>query len=379
MGQGTHQRHLLIILPDAALGGGHLMNFRLAATLDARGWQVDIAILSNRQRNDFYREAFPTVAQIFLHGDNVVSRFLLPFRLAQLAKNYDTVMSGLDLAATNYGFAASVIARRPFLAWMHIAFNEHMHTASWLDQKISLFVYRRIRHIVFPSRGAQDSLERAVGTKPKGAAWIVIENFNSPTQRASSASALLSEDIFKLPVILSIGRLAPQKAFGRLLRAHANLRKLGLMHHLVILGDGPEREELEAEVARLGVSDTTFLPGHVLNPKAWLRRATVFALCSEYEGLPLVLLEALQEGVPIVSMDCPAGPNEILQGGNAGLLTPKGDEEAFQSALAKLLQSPGLRSEYAQRGRERGKFYSADRVIPLWEALLTHIENGDAR
>jgi glycosyltransferase involved in cell wall biosynthesis len=375
MNQATRRPRLLIVLPDAALGGGHLMNFRLAAMLATRGWRVDIAMLFNRQRNGFYREAFPAVTQIFLNGDSVAGRLLLPFRLARLAKNYSIVMAGLDLAATNYGFLASTIARKPFLAWMHIAFNEHMQTTSWLDRKLSLTIYRRIRHIVFPSAGARSSLEKAVGKKPRSAVWDIIENFNSQTQPITAIDASLPENVFELPVVLSIGRLAPQKMFGRLVRAHAELKKQGLRHHLVILGEGPQREQLEADIMRLQATETVFLPGHVLNPDAWLRRATVFALCSDYEGLPLVLIEALQEGLPIVSMDCPAGPREILQDGAAGLLTPKGDESAFQSALARLLQSPKLRAEYAQLGRDRGKFYSADRVVPLWEALLTQIEN----
>lgn len=378
MNQPTHRLRLLIVLPDAAMGGGHLMNFRLAAMLVARGWRVDIAMLFNRQRNDFYRETFPTVTQIFLDGDNFAGRLLLPFHLVRLAKDYDIVMAGLDLAATNYGFVASMIARKPFLAWMHIAFNEHMQTTSWLDRKLSLIIYRKLRHIIFPSTGARSSLEKAVGGKPKGAVWNVIENFNSEARSVTAIDTSLPDIVFELPVVLSIGRLAPQKMFGRLLRTHAALKKLGLKHHLVILGEGPQREQLEADIVRLEVSETVFLPGHVSNPQAWLRRATVFALCSDYEGLPLVLIEALQEGLPIVSMDCPAGPREILQEGAVGLLTPKGDERAFQSALAKLLQSPKLRAEYARLGRERGEFYSADRVIPLWEGLLTQIENANA-
>lgn len=180
-------------------------------------------------------------------------------------------------------------------------------------------------------------------------------------------------EAFAKPVIMAIGRLAQQKAFDRLIRTHATLRQQGFDHHLVILGDGPLRSELTAQATALGVADTVFMPGHVPNVAAWLNQATVFVLCSRYEGLPLVLLEALTCGVPAVAMDCPAGPREILDGGRYGNLVPDGDETAMTEAIARLLRDPNLRTRYAELGRERAKHYSAERILPQWEALFQEI------
>jgi glycosyltransferase involved in cell wall biosynthesis len=372
-------RRLLIVLPDAALGGGHFMNFRLAALLAERGWTVSVAFLYARADDQgHYARRYPQVRQIRLDADGRLSRIALPFRLAKLARESDVIVAGLDLAATNYSYLASLISRRPLLVWMHIAFGTHMLSVSKLDRWLSLLVYRRIREIVFPSQGALDSLGTALGHVPASARWHVIENFNESAPQEPQP-ALIPAEIFSSPVVMSIGRLADQKALHRLIHAHASLLGKGARHHLVILGDGPKRAELEALIVKLCVSESVWMPGHVDQPEAWLRQAALFALCSEYEGLPLVLLEALKLGVPVVSMDCPAGPREILANGNAGRLTPNGDIQAFQEAIEELLGSPQLRQSLSERGLERAKHYSAGRIIPLWENLLDQITRHDAK
>lgn len=368
----TRHGKLLIILPDLALGGGHLMNFRLAYHLNSRGaWTVDVASLFLRNDSQNYDRCFPNVRIIRLSARHWAERMLLPFRLAKLARDYDAVMAGLDLAATNYGFFSAKLAKVPFMAWVHIALAEHMKYVRSPDRWLSLQIYRRIPQIVFPSMGALHSFAQWLGKKPTMSQWHMIENFNEPDDMgADHALPASAEDIFCKPVVLCIARLAPQKALDRLIRAHRWLLEQQFDNHLVILGEGPERESLENYATSLGVHRTVFLPGHVSNVNAWLNRATIFTLCSRYEGLPLVIIEAIKHGVPVVSMDIPTGPREILDDGRAGILTPRDDEEAYRLALARLLGSSTLRNEYARKGRERSHRYSSECIIPLWTALL---------
>ena len=185
--------------------------------------------------------------------------------------------------------------------------------------------------------------------------------------------------MFTKPVILSVGRLAPVKAFDRIVRIHARLLSQGVENHLVILGEGIERQKLEQEINRLGVSTSTFLTGHVQNVLPWLKQAAVLALCSIYEGFPLAVLEAMHAGLPVVSMDCPSGPRELLDDGRAGILTPNGDEEAFLSALAKILSRPDLREHYAEQGRIRAAQYTPERIVPRWESLFEKVISSHAR
>lgn len=166
------------------------------------------------------------------------------------------------------------------------------------------------------------------------------------------------------PVILGVARLAVQKDFPTLIRAFANLRS-EREARLLILGEGRCRQDLEALVDRLGIGEDVSLPGFVANPLPYMKRASVFALSSIYEGFGNVLIEALAAGCPIVSTTCPGGPAEILEDGKYGALVSPGKPEAFRRALAEALDTPPDR----ERLRSRAEHYSPANIAPRYEAL----------
>ncbi len=369
------RRRLLFVLPDLAAGGAQPMNLALARALSARGWQVRLAVLFDRPPTIALAQ-FSSLPILRLNARGTLSKLRALARLTTLAREADIVIGGMEFAATTYGYWAAYGADKAFLSWTHIAFDRHQYSAPLLDRWMSRLVYRRCPHVVFPSHGAREALAKALGGQPARANWTVIENFLADL--AQSGPAPDAKALTK-PLVLGIGRLVEQKAFDRLLRAHAALRAQGLDHHLVILGEGPLREALTAQARALGVEESVFLPGHVGNVRDWLRHATVFALCSRYEGFSLALLEALAAGVPAVAMDCPSGPREILLDGAVGRLVPADDEAAFTKALGELLCDEALRAHYAALGRRRALDYTPARIVPRWEALLADILCEQAR
>jgi glycosyltransferase involved in cell wall biosynthesis len=139
--------------------------------------------------------------------------------------------------------------------------------------------------------------------------------------------------------VLAVGSFKTQKNFPLLLRAFAQLPH-SLNAKLTILGEGLLRPELEALIQELGAEDRVALPGFALDPSSWFRSADIFVLSSSWEGLPTVMIEALECGVPVVSTDCPSGPTEILDNGRFGRLVPVGDVTALAAAMqANLLES----------------------------------------
>ncbi len=171
------------------------------------------------------------------------------------------------------------------------------------------------------------------------------------------------------PVVLAVGRLVENKDFPTLLRAFARARQRQELH-LLILGEGNQRRDLEALVKTLGLERQVQLPGFTPNPFAYMAHAAVFVLCSRVEGFGNVLAEALACGTPVVSTDCPSGPAEILEGGRYGALVPVGDDEKLAEAILKALQSPPDKSLLQARGAE----FSVDRAVEQYLALFHSLE-----
>lgn len=140
-------------------------------------------------------------------------------------------------------------------------------------------------------------------------------------------------------VLVAAGRLAPWKGFADLIRAMAIVRQRREAR-LLILGDGPLRDELQQLIDELGLQDRIRLEGYVQNPLKYFALADVFVLSSHVEGLPNVLVEAMLCGCTPVSTDCPTGPREVLSGGEAGYLVPVHDATAMAAGILKALEEP---------------------------------------
>jgi glycosyltransferase involved in cell wall biosynthesis len=166
------------------------------------------------------------------------------------------------------------------------------------------------------------------------------------------------------PVVLSVGRLSPQKDFGTLIAAFAEVRARRPAR-LVILGEGPERPRLEAAVADLGLARDALLPGWVANPYPWMVHAGAYVLSSRWEGLPSVLIEALYCGVPVVATDCLSGPREILEDGKHGALVPVGDVDAIAAAI-----DAALDGRVPRPSQESWRAYEQETVVRRYLDVL---------
>ena len=188
--------------------------------------------------------------------------------------------------------------------------------------------------IVAVSNGVADDLANVVGL-PRECVTTIYNPTVHP-QLLALAQARLEHPWFAAgapPVVLGVGRLGKSKDFPTLIKAFARLRTERPARLLILGGTDKvskwdeSRDQLMALAAELGVVDDVSLPGFVANPFAYMTRAAVFVLSSQYEGFPNVLVEALACGCPVVSTDCPSGPSEILDKGKYGRLVPCRDPE----------------------------------------------------
>ncbi len=172
----------------------------------------------------------------------------------------------------------------------------------------------------------------------------------------------------KVPVILSCGRLHPQKDFTTLIKAFSILCK-NIDARLIILGKGSEKMKLKKLIRELGIEEKVDLPGFVLNPYPYMKNASVFVLSSIYEGLSNVIIEALACGCPVVSTDCPSGPREILENGKYGKLVPVKDYQKLAQAILDTINNPPNPQFLIKRAMD----FSSDLIIQEYIKFINEI------
>ena len=177
------------------------------------------------------------------------------------------------------------------------------------------------------------------------------------------------------PVLVAVGRLAPQKGYPVMLRALAEVRR-SVPARLLVLGDGEERARLEALAAELGLADEVDFLGFVPNPFAYMRAASAYLLSSHWEGFPFVLVEASRAGAAIVATNCPYGVDEVVVPGESGLLVPPADPPALAAAIVRVLREPGLADLLRSGARGRSDLFSPEEAARRYQALLDEAVAG---
>jgi glycosyltransferase involved in cell wall biosynthesis len=133
------------------------------------------------------------------------------------------------------------------------------------------------------------------------------------------------------------------------------------------------RQALERQVSEAGLQEKVFLPGAISMPEIVLSKSMLFVLSSRFEGFPMALVEAMCCGLPVLSFDCPTGPNEIVQNGVNGRLVPAGDVQALSNAIRELICDEGQRRMFGSNARSVIERYSLRSVMDKWENTIEHV------
>ncbi len=164
---------------------------------------------------------------------------------------------------------------------------------------------------------------------------------------------------------LAVGRLAPQKNFDLLLGAFAAIARPD--DRLTIVGEGPLRAALETRAVALGIAAQIAMPGHQNTVDTWLATADALVLSSDYEGLGIVVIEALAAGLPVVATDC--GPNMALLLEGVGRLVPPRDKAALAEAMTAIVSDPVDIGAM----RSRAQQFTVEANIDSWLDLFRHV------
>lgn len=366
---------IAILLPHLHHGGAERVCVNLANEFIRRGFAVDIVLMSATGE---LREALdPFVRLIDLKASRVrgvIKPLVAYLRQAKpsglLANMWPLTVAALISKGLSGIQVRTVLAEHT--SWSIDALAKRL--VSRLSIKTTMYLsYPQADAVVAVSRGAAEDLAKFSGI-PLDSVRVIFNPIAASSAPTPSAPFEPRDWVVGgHKRILGVGTLKPVKDYPTMLRAFAQLRHR-MDARLLVLGEGVERPSLQALVTELGIAQDVFMHGFVRDTTPYFAHADLHVLSSSGEGFGNVLVEALDQGTPVVSTDCKSGPREILFDGKYGTLVPVGDVEA----LAKAMEDALTRDHDHEALKCRAQDFSVDKaadeyldlLIPGWRELV---------
>ncbi|MFX1363463.1 MAG: glycosyltransferase [Promethearchaeota archaeon] len=367
------KKKILIVIPSLEIGGGAE---RVAASLTkklAKKYTVFIITFYNFQKTYPYEG--------FYHSLNLKlktwRRIFLPINIFKVIQPISPDLIISFLAHTNI-----LIILIKILFRMKIPLIICNHTnlkMAYKDRKkyINFFVkilYRLnwIKKIITISKENHASLVNDYNIK-KSLITTIHNGIDLQEIRELSNAEVNYRGIFENKEIIkfiTIGRLHELKRHRDLIIAFSRVKSEIINAKLFIIGDGSLRKELEELIKQKDLENDIILLGLVENPYSYLSKSDIFVLSSKYEVFPMVLLEALACGLPIISTNCKTGPQEILNNGQYGILTKVMDSDELAEKMIYLAKNEDFREKYAKKSLERAKIFDINNISEEWFDLI---------
>jgi glycosyltransferase involved in cell wall biosynthesis len=260
----------------------------------------------------------------------------------------------------------------PLVFTFHTQYWEYTHYVPLLQEAIQEFLknaihnwlkdfMRKCQHIVIPSESMKEILIRDYGLEDR---YTVIPTGTDlkPFLRADGNALRQSQGWQDDKVIVSIGRLASEKNWETLLRAAAQVYAQHPNMRLVLIGDGPDKQTLEALAAELSIAERVTFTGQLPFDEvpAYLKAADMFSFASVTETQGLVTIEAMAAGLPIVAVDG-SGTHDTVDNGKEGFLV-ENDPDALASEISKMLSNPQQMKQFSVKALKKARTFDANRL-----------------
>lgn len=314
----------LFIIDTLGTGGAERMVISLSEGLLEKGHDVSLLVI----KKDIALEVPKGVSLYFLDYEK---RLLVPYNLMYAIKLKRYVA---DLEAKSVAFDAifsnlNLSNRLTHMARLQRTFyciHEAVSISSLSKRKGLKRFFRSLRlkrilngkDIITVSDGIRKDLLDVVGVKPRSIRTI----YNGVSFNRILSMSELDDSVGREPYVVHVGRLSTEKRHDILLQA---FKRSGIDCMLYIVGDGPEKKNIEDKIKQLGLQDKVKMLGNLDNPYPVIKHALLTILSSDYEGLPTVLVESFVLSTPVVSVDCNYGPAEILGEKYQNFLAKQGD------------------------------------------------------
>lgn len=328
-------RKIAILLPSLNGGGAERVALFLCETLAEAGYTVELPVAVNK--GSLVDHPVACRYRVDLRAPNEMVSAPHIARYCRTAQP-DLLIAFVHSAKIMAGLARMMMPSLPLAISVHAALDipraNRFWWRRWFGHGAERRLYRGILGCHVVSADLRDQVERHFGLLRDQIDVIynpIPEKGPMPTLPPDRAAW------FDRPVLMTAGRLVPQKDHASLIRAFA-LSGLAGRARLLILGEGPLERDLRRHIAGLGLEGDVLLGGFQPDIRPYLARASGFFLSSVFEGFAIVLAEALRQNLPVAAFDCPSGPREVLEDGRLGQLLPPGDVEGLARAMRAIIE-----------------------------------------
>ena len=342
----TRPIRLLLVVDSLEMGGAERQVVDLAVALQRRGYVVTVACSVAGELSETLERAGIPVRPLL--GRLAKRRLSIGYarRLRRLLKRerYDLVHAHIYASV-----AAAAIAALG--TGVPLVITEHTEASwqTWRARWVSRWVYRRVERIIAVSTPIRRRLIERDAVHPD--LITIIPNAVVPASEPQATNPLPAE-LRERPLVGVVARLQPEKGVASFLNAAARVAQQFPEAHFVIAGDGLLRQELATLAEDLDLGSRVHFLGFRADASALMRSLNVLVIPSLTEGSPLVTLEAMAAGLPVVASAVGGIPDQVRHD-KEGLLVPPGDTEALGDALLALLRDPDRARRLGEAGRRR--------------------------
>lgn len=336
-------KHIAIFVPSFMGGGVERMMVYLANNFVSRGIKVDYIVIKNR--GPYKKLLSENVTLVDLKKKRVL------FAVFALAKYLRKNRPGVLLTAMNYVNILAFFSNLISFTKTRLVISERNILSNNISRSKFKKIFKRLVEIIYPKIHRITAISKDVKDD-------LCENFKINTDKVVVINNMVDLDVFndeinnfkpKLfkelfnenytfqKIIIGIGRLVELKNFKYLIESFSRVQKKNENVRLVILGEGPERKNLEKLIYDLNLENKVCLPGFLENSHQYLKIADVFVSTSLYEGFGNVIIEAMAAGLPVIVTNCKGGPKEIVDYGKYGDIVPLDNVKVLASKITERL------------------------------------------
>ena len=370
---GTRPVRLLLVVDSLEVGGAERHVVELAVALRRRGYEVAVACSVAGELLGELRDANIPIHQLLRRLMKRRLSVAFAWRLRRLLRR-----ERFDLVHAHIYASTAAAAIATLGVGVPLVITEHTE-ASWQGRRerwISRWVYRRARNIIAVSTPIERRLIERDGVPPERVTLIpnaVIPASGNPPDLADT----LPDGWLERPLVGVVARLQPEKGVAIFLKAAAHASKVSPEARFLVVGDGPLREELLDLVGHVGLRERVHFLGYRVDAQRLIGLLDVLVVPSLTEGSPLIVLEAMAAGVPVVASAVGGIPDQVRHG-EEGVLVPPDDPNALAGALGALLEDPALARRLGEAGRRRTENeFSHEALVRRIEAIYCAALGGE--